>query len=190
VTSSFGDSRLDDSIPSIGFTQPSAISPPLEDSIARGDSFVLAASSPPPPTVDLVHSDGFFCVNGSSIFLSILFQSTGFLTPSVDFTHSTTWHFETVLNVSSDSSFVSTNSSIGVIVGVGVAVAALFLVGVSFVVVFFFRCRRSKEIHIFDSNEIPCDSDFTDSTLNETLLISSDTVTMDNTIPNMVSTFG
>jgi hypothetical protein len=158
-----------------------------------------------------METDNLVDVHGSFIFLSTLFGSTDFPTASIDLTDSSIWHFETafdgsqVLTVSihftasntrhfetaskssSDSTFVSGGFSIGAIVGVVVGI--LFLCVTFFVVLFLFRNRRRKEILNFESDEIPRDLEFSDSTLHETLVTYSDTVTVEGMIPNMISSF-
>jgi hypothetical protein len=115
-------------------------------------------------------------------------HATSFPVTSVSFIHSNIWDFQTKSDGSSDSAFVSGGFSVGVTVGIVVGI--LVLLGTVFLVIFLFHCWQSKtKIPISPSGEIPYDLEFTDNTLYETLLISSDTATFDVTIPNTITTF-
>jgi hypothetical protein len=186
-TSTFGVSHLSDSIIPFILTHPPVVSLPLENSLPHDFSRVFATSFPPLPPIDFKQSDSLVVVHASFIFLSTLFQSTDFAATSIDLIHSNIWNFQTKSDGSSDSAFASGGFSVGAIVGIVVGI--LVLLGAVFVVIFLFHCWRHKKIPISPSGEIPYDLEFTDSTLHETLFISSDTVTIDVIIPNTITTF-
>jgi hypothetical protein len=154
----------------------------LEDSIVHGATVELSASSLLHLTSDFMHSDSFYGGFSNSIFLSPLFLFSDLPAPSVDFTHSDIWDVRTASDDSSDSADLSIGMIIGIVVGV------LFLVGVFFAVIFFFRCRLHKEMSISDSDEIHRNAEFGDSTLHETLVTFADTITVDDTIADHITT--
>jgi hypothetical protein len=162
---------------------PAAISFPLEDSIVHDGSWKLSVSSLFHLTSDFMHSDSFYGGCSDSIFLSSLFLFSDLPAPSVGFTQSDIWDFQTASDDSSDSADLSIGMIIGIVVGV------LLVAKVFFGVFFLFRGRSRRRISISDSSDTYRNPEFSDSTLRETLFISSDTVTIDGMLPDSITTY-